>query len=298
MWLVLCVWVAVAILASGSSAVVAKPCRPAYWNTRNGVVHTACQPRNRNCTILLRGLSNREKKDFLRRHNKLRSLIAMGRLKGFKPAANMYELVWDDELAEVAQALADQCGDMMHDNANGRFTRRFRVTGQNLASERRSNDVRKMDGLRFVDTWFKEHRDYPPHQVKHFMPSFGPRPTGHFTQMIWADTQYLGCGFTMFRMKGDIGVMPYQKHYVCNYADSGNIKGRPVYTEGPTCSLCPVGSRCVKRTGLCRARKRSRRVRGRQRSQAGSRPRNSGLAARRMWQQHTDKCAAKGGRKC
>ncbi|KAH7982486.1 hypothetical protein HPB52_005293 [Rhipicephalus sanguineus] len=122
MWLVLCVWVAVAILASGSSAVVAKPCRPAYWNTRNGVVHTACQPRNRNCTILLRGLSNREKKDFLRRHNKLRSLIAMGRLKGFKPAANMYELVWDDELAEVAQALADQCGDMMHDNANGRFT--------------------------------------------------------------------------------------------------------------------------------------------------------------------------------
>nr|XP_054918091.1 glioma pathogenesis-related protein 1-like isoform X4 [Dermacentor andersoni] len=174
------------------------------------------------------------------------------------------EHVWDDELAEVAQALADQCGDMMHDRADARFTRRFRLTGQNLASERRSNDVRKIGSLGFVDTWFKEHRDYPPYQVKHFEPSFGPRPTGHFTQVIWADTRYLGCGFTMFRMKGDLSVMPYQKHYVCNYADSGNIKGRPVYAEGPTCSRCPAGSRCVKRTGLCRARKRSRR--GRQRS--------------------------------
>ncbi|XP_070381702.1 scoloptoxin SSD976-like [Dermacentor albipictus] len=278
MWLVVTVWVVVAILTCGPSAVLAPPCRPAYWNTRNGVVHTACQPRNRNCTILVRGLSNHEKKDFLRRHNKLRSLVAMGRLRGYKPAANMYELVWDDELAEVAQALADQCGDMMHDRADARFTRRFRLTGQNLASERRSNDVRKIGSLGFVDTWFKEHRDYPPYQVKHFEPSFGPRPTGHFTQVIWADTRYLGCGFTMFRMKGDLSVMPYQKHYVCNYADSGNIKGRPVYAEGPTCSRCPAGSRCVKRTGLCRARKRSRR--GRQRSRTGGRPRDSRRSAR------------------
>lgn len=278
MWMVLSAWVAAA-LASIFSAVLAQPCRPTYWKTRNGVVHTACKPRNPNCTIILRGLSNRDKKEFLRRHNKLRSLVATGRLWGFKPAANMYELQWDDELAEVAQALADQCGDMTHDSADARFTRRFRVTGQNLASERRSSDVRKMDGLRFVDKWFKEHRDYSPYQVKHFKPNFGAKPTGHFTQMIWADTHYLGCGFTMFRMKGDLSLMPYRKHYVCNYADSGNIKGRPVYTEGPTCSLCPAGSRCVKRGGLCRARKRSR---------PGS----------RIWQQYSAKCAARAGLRC
>ncbi|XP_054918087.2 venom allergen 5-like isoform X2 [Dermacentor andersoni] len=241
MWLVVTVWVVVAILTCGPSAVLAQPCRPAYWNTRNGVVHTACQPRNRNCTILVRGLSNHEKKDFLRRHNKLRSLVAMGRLRGYKPAANMYELVWDDELAEVAQALADQCGDMMHDRADARFTRRFRLTGQNLASERRSNDVRKIGSLGFVDTWFKEHRDYPPYQVKHFEPSFGRRPTGHFTQVIWADTRYLGCGFTMFRMKGDLSVMPYQKHYVCNYADRALDKN----TEHCQAIAAPTTSRRI-----------------------------------------------------
>nr|XP_037291893.1 CRISP/Allergen/PR-1-like isoform X1 [Rhipicephalus microplus] len=298
MWLVLCSWVTAAILASGSTAVGVRPCRPAYWYTRNGVIHTACQPRNRNCTILIRGLSYRDKNEFLRRHNKLRSKVATGRLRGFKQAANMYELEWDDELAEVAQALADQCGDMVHDKADARFTSNFKVTGQNLASERRSNEVRKMDGLRFVDTWFKEHRDYPPSQVKHFLPNFSRRPTGHFTQMIWADTQYLGCGFTMFRMKGDFDAMPYQKHYVCNYGHSGNIKGRPVYMEGPTCSRCPVGSRCVKRTGLCRARKRNQRALGRPRSKPRARPQNSGLAAGRMRQQHIAMCAAKGGRKC
>nr|XP_054918086.1 uncharacterized protein LOC126543373 isoform X1 [Dermacentor andersoni] len=151
------------------------------------------------------------------------------------------EHVWDDELAEVAQALADQCGDMMHDRADARFTRRFRLTGQNLASERRSNDVRKIGSLGFVDTWFKEHRDYPPYQVKHFEPSFGPRPTGHFTQVIWADTRYLGCGFTMFRMKGDLSVMPYQKHYVCNYADRALDKN----TEHCQAIAAPTTSRRI-----------------------------------------------------
>lgn len=125
MWLVLCSWVTAAILASGSTAVGVRPCRPAYWYTRNGVIHTACQPRNRNCTILIRGLSYGDKNDFLRRHNKLRSQVAMGRLRGFKQAANMYELEWDDGLAEVAQALADQCGDMVHDKADARFTSEF-----------------------------------------------------------------------------------------------------------------------------------------------------------------------------
>lgn len=252
-------WLVAWLVACCPGSGLARTCRAVYRNTVNGVVHTACQPQNRNCTILRRGLSAADKKALLRRHNKLRSLVATGRLNGYKPAANMYELVWDDELAEVAQALADRCGDMSHDLASARFTRRFKLTGQNLATEQRSNQVMTVNWVRFIDRWFKEHKDYPPQQVKRFQPSFQGRPVGHFTQVIWANTQYLGCGFTMFRMKGDFGAMPFKNNYVCNYGNSGNIKGQPVYAEGLPCSHCPAGSRCAKRTGLCRERKQSSR---------------------------------------
>lgn len=258
MGLVAGLWLVAWLVSCCPDSGLAYTCRPDYQNTENGVVHTACQPRNRNCSIIMRGLSSSDKKALLRRHNKLRSLVATGRLTGYRPAANMYELVWDEELAEVAQALADRCGDFRHDRADARFTRRFKLTGQNLATERRSNQVMTMNGVRFIDMWFKEHFDYRPYQVNSFHPSFNGRPVGHFTQMIWANTHYLGCGFTLFRMKGDFSEMPYKKNFVCNYANSGNIKGRPVYTEGPTCSHCPAGSRCAKRTGLCRVRKHSR----------------------------------------
>ncbi|XP_077541056.1 antigen 5 like allergen Cul n 1-like isoform X2 [Haemaphysalis longicornis] len=176
------VWLVAWLVACCPGSGLARTCRAAYRNTVNGVVHTACQPQNRNCTILKRGLSAADKKALLRRHNKLRSLVATGRLKGYKPAANMYELVWDDELAEVAQALADRCGDMSHDLASARFTRRFKLTGQNLATEQRSNQVMTVNWVRFIDRWFKEHKNYPPQQVKRFQPSFEGRPVGHFTQ--------------------------------------------------------------------------------------------------------------------
>ncbi|KAH9361638.1 hypothetical protein HPB48_005209 [Haemaphysalis longicornis] len=178
------VWLVASLVACCPGSGLARTCRAAYRNTVNGVVHTACQPQNRNCTILRRGLSAADKKALLRRHNKLRSLVATGRLKGYKPAANMYELVWDDELAEVAQALADRCGDMSHDLASARFTRRFKLTGQNLATEQRSNQVMTVNWVRFIDRWFKEHKNYPPQQVKRFQPSFEGRPVGHFTQLV------------------------------------------------------------------------------------------------------------------
>ncbi|XP_065334410.1 CRISP/Allergen/PR-1-like [Cloeon dipterum] len=41
--------------------------------------------------------------------NTFRSVIASGRTAVYHPAANMRQLTWDDELAAVAQRLAEQC---------------------------------------------------------------------------------------------------------------------------------------------------------------------------------------------
>jgi len=56
-----------------------------------------------------RGINDQAEKDFLvAEHNRFRSLVAAGKMKGrnnrpLPPAQDMRELVWDDELAYLAQ---------------------------------------------------------------------------------------------------------------------------------------------------------------------------------------------------
>ncbi|KAH7969548.1 hypothetical protein HPB52_019334 [Rhipicephalus sanguineus] len=45
-----------------------------------------------NCHVLSTGLNADEKAELLREHNRLRSMVAKGLLKGLKPAANMLAL--------------------------------------------------------------------------------------------------------------------------------------------------------------------------------------------------------------
>ena len=50
-----------------------------------------------------------EKQTILEEHNIARQLLAMGKVTGQPAARNMREMVWDDELARIAQRWADQC---------------------------------------------------------------------------------------------------------------------------------------------------------------------------------------------
>ena len=63
--------------------------------------------------------------------------------------------------------------------------------------------------------------------------------------MVWADTEYLGCGMVY---KGDEGE-GYEVTTVCNYAVGGNFAGKIMYKVGEACSECPSGYSCV--DGLC-----------------------------------------------
>ena len=59
--------------------------------------------------------------------------------------------------------------------------------------------------------------------------------TGHYTQVVWADTFKVGCGFTAYRAPNGW----HNKYYVCNYGPAGNIIGGSMYQEGSACSKCP-----------------------------------------------------------
>ena len=57
---------------------------------------------------------------------------------------------------------------------------------------------------------------------------------GHYTAMVWSNTNRVGCGLTEFR-EGKW----FAKLYTCNYGPSGNYIGGQMYAQGQACSQCP-----------------------------------------------------------
>ncbi|KAL1430486.1 hypothetical protein MTO96_014929 [Rhipicephalus appendiculatus] len=189
-------------------------CRPDYRNLPSGVIHTACKGPNPRCSLAreLTGLSDQAKLQVLQAHNDYRSQVAKGQLPNFPPAKYMYELEWDDEMAEVAQAFADQCDYSANDLPEARTTSRFKSVGQCLGW---AVDTALQNGHRLQD-------------------------------VIWAETRYVGCGFSNFQHG-----RRYARIFVCNYAPAGSHDRKPIYLPGQTCSECPAWTTCNPATGLC-----------------------------------------------
>ena len=58
---------------------------------------------------------------------------------------------------------------------------------------------------------------------------------GYFTQLLWAETDQLGCGKVVFNQ--DVG---YKIKIICNYAVAADLKDPgSMYKSGEACSTCP-----------------------------------------------------------
>ncbi len=68
--------------------------------------------------------------------------------------------------------------------------------------------------------------------------------TGHYTQMVWAETEYLGCGHITFPSSSGRGRGSFRRIIVCNYGPAGNFVGEPVYIRARPCTMCPFQSSC------------------------------------------------------
>ena len=69
---------------------------------------SAAGPAARCGSVFSRGLSSSERAAVLAEHNRLRAAVARGETRQ-PAAADMRELVWDEELARLAQAHAENC---------------------------------------------------------------------------------------------------------------------------------------------------------------------------------------------
>uniref|UniRef100_A0A293N5X7 Venom allergen 5 n=1 Tax=Ornithodoros erraticus TaxID=265619 RepID=A0A293N5X7_ORNER len=217
-------------------------CRPEYQKMPPGMTHTACKPPPSSCNKIDSGVSAGDKKVILETHNRLRSQIASGKVPGYPPATNMYQLEWDNELADVAQAHADQCK-FKHDNSGERFTTTFSAVGQNLATTGTTDPSATEDWSTVIQGWFDEYKLVSASVIRRF--SSGRH--GHFTQVVWAKTKYIGCGLLKYKKGAFVSWL-----YTCNYGPAGNYLGDPVYDDnGATCSKCPGDAPCYKATNLC-----------------------------------------------
>ncbi|KAK4011702.1 putative Venom allergen [Daphnia magna] len=187
----------------------------------------------------------------LKAHNDYRRKVAKGLETSGAPgpqpsASNMRQLIWDEELAVMAQTHAQQCV-FKHDTC--RNVARFRV-GQNIYISGASVDMlNPSDWPAAVTSWYNEVNDMTSAYVTSF-PMSPPAVIGHYTQVVWANTYTVGCGVAYYQSTATFGpAYPYNRIYVCNYGPTGNFINSPVYSQGAAGSACPAPTSNI--DGLC-----------------------------------------------
>ena len=78
--------------------------------------------------------------------------------------------------------------------------------------------------------------------------------TGHYTQVVWAETDRLGCGMVYYEVGNQTKSQTtsffqtddgwFRRLVICNYAVAGNLQGGSMYLQGTACSECPAGTTC------------------------------------------------------
>lgn len=137
-----------------------------------------------------------EHQEILDTHNRLRAIHGASALQ------------WSAQLSDQAQRFANACV-----QEHGTPESRNRA-GENLAAYNQES----MGQL--VQDWYDEEAQYDYND-----PGVNKRgwtqetQTGHFTQVVWADTRELGCG------RADCPGYPWKGFLVCRYLPAGNMMG-------------------------------------------------------------------------
>lgn len=125
-------------------------------------------------------------------------------------------LTYSDTLATSAQAWADHLKttrncDMEHSSGN---------VGENLywAGAWSNGPTQKIAPRHVVDSWVKEKFNYD-YKSNSCAPG---KVCGHYTQVIWKNTQQVGCGMA-------ICTNPKNQVWVCQYSPAGNHIGQKPY---------------------------------------------------------------------
>lgn len=143
-----------------------------------------------------------ESQQWLNAHNKARKEVGVG------------PLLWDKGLADLAEnyarELAQRCQGLVHSKSG---------YGENLAAKWGGKPLESMAVP--VGWWVneKQHYNYKTNSCAR------GKVCGHYTQVVWKRSKYLGCGSAHCRQKND----SIKSFMVCNYDPPGNFRGQKPY---------------------------------------------------------------------
>jgi len=213
--------------------------------------HMLCNPAGKpasTCTNTVSGdykrsVTAEDQKIIVDLHNKLRRDLANGKAGTMPKAANMEKFTWDEELAKIAQAQVNKCV-YDHDCPKCRKDKDeyYNSVGQSIYFRSWSILVNQSDWHYTIQAWYDEIKNYDNvnKDVGSLSTPGAPEvEVLHFTQIIWAETYKVGCGFIIY-FDGQY----YTRMYSCNYGHGGNWIGSPIYLKGEPCSKCPKDTKC------------------------------------------------------
>jgi uncharacterized protein YkwD len=176
------------------------------------------------------------------KHNTLRAAAG---------ASDMMMLKWNPDLARRAQEHSSTCPGSSHSSNRGN-------DGENMAASAGSNFqlTSTTDLTPSVQRWYDEISNAGDYQNGGIFSGFGTCTgvCGHYTQVVWAAANEIGCGVSSCPMSGMPG---YQ--LTCQYRSTlsgkygGNMYSKVVFTKGTACASCPNGYQTCSTSpaGLC-----------------------------------------------
>jgi uncharacterized protein YkwD len=168
-----------------------------------------------------RSLSESDRQAVVDRHNYLRQRVVPS-------AADMKKMKYDLTLERFAQNYLDSLSTCLpqHNPNNNNYGENIyrQTTSKNSASDVNFEHMVQLwyDEVSYYNYWFNSCR----------------RPEGlscgHFTQVVWANTERVGCGVKICEDRNLTHTL-----VMCNYDPAGNIKPDRPYKSGLPCTRCP-----------------------------------------------------------
>ena len=143
-------------------------------------------------------------------HNKWRTQVGVGRLS-YSPELAQSAQTWANSLKH-----SNDCK-MRHSNPDGKYGENLYWASAMLWSDGR-RELRKLPAETAVDSWGSEKLDYS-YEKNSCKPG---KMCGHYTQMVWKDTNKVGCAMAVCEDSKD-------QVWVCQYQPGGNWVGRKPY---------------------------------------------------------------------
>ncbi|XP_028130843.2 venom allergen 5-like [Diabrotica virgifera virgifera] len=215
-------------------------------------IHTLCERQKYDCgagpackNFQAMYMTNEDRQFIIDLHNQLRNRVALGHETiGPQPSAtNMQAMSYNTDLEYIAQCHTNEC---VYHHDTCRSTSQWDWVGQSIMQEQfigQTITIREMINST-IHGWYDEVKIYPPEWAKSF--DTHGKKVGHYTQIVWADTNHVGCGITKYLEDG------WETWYMaCNYGPGGNAGAKPLYEQGPPASNCGGLPRNPKYPGLC-----------------------------------------------